>query len=51
MRPDRDPWLEYAEHPVSDWQYEVANGDTRRGYAEWVEAKMEEDAHDAAAQA
>ena len=25
----------------ADWQYEVANGDTTRGYAEWREARME----------
>ena len=24
-------------YPVSDWQYEVANGDTILGYQGWVE--------------
>ena len=33
-----EPEVEIDEdrHPVSDWQYEVANGDTRRGYVEWA---------------
>lgn len=31
---------------LADWQQEVANGDTERGYREWVEAKVEEAAHD-----
>lgn len=29
------------KYPTADWQYEVANGDTRLGYAEWVEHKVE----------
>jgi len=32
---------EDAGHPVVDWQYEVNNGDTKLGYAEWVEHKKE----------
>lgn len=35
------PWGEHPEWPVSDWQIEVANGDTRRGYWEWVAANIE----------
>jgi hypothetical protein len=27
---------------LADWQQEVANGDTERGYRDWVEAKVEE---------
>ncbi len=27
--------------PVSDWQYEVANGDTKLGYDEWLEHRIE----------
>lgn len=27
---------EHPDHPRSDWQYLVANGDTVRGYWEWV---------------
>ena len=26
-----------------DWRHEVANGDTLRGYREWVEAREEAD--------
>lgn len=29
-------WNGHPEHPVSDWQYLVANNDTRLGYWEWV---------------
>jgi hypothetical protein len=35
---DEDP-----EHPVSDWQTEVANGDTRAGYWEWAHAARSSD--------
>jgi len=31
-----DVWAEHPEHPVSDWQYEVSNGDTRLGYWDWL---------------
>jgi hypothetical protein len=31
--------------PLSDWQYEVANGDTTRSYIEWAVAKAEESIH------
>lgn len=30
-------------YPVADWQYEVAQGYTQRGYQEWTEAKREEE--------
>ena len=29
------------DYPVRDWQYQVANGDTRLGYAEWVRNERE----------
>ena len=29
--------------PIEDWQYEVANGDTWLGYAEWLAAKLTTD--------
>jgi len=35
-------WGEHPAHPVSDWQYEVANGDTRLGYWEWAAHRGEE---------
>jgi hypothetical protein len=28
-------------YTVSDWQYEVANGDTKLGYDEWLEHRIE----------
>ena len=33
---DRSHWEEHPDRPVKDWQYEVANDDTRQGYAEWA---------------
>ncbi|MGA3118397.1 MAG: hypothetical protein ABSF90_28720 [Syntrophobacteraceae bacterium] len=30
-------WEDDPEFPAEDWKYEVANGDTRLGYPEWVE--------------
>lgn len=35
-------WDEYETYPVADWQYEVANGDTRSGYWDWVKRKIDE---------
>ena len=28
-------WGNHPEYMVTDWQYEVANGDTRLGYWHW----------------
>ncbi len=39
---DRDVWSEHPDHPRSDWQHEVASGDTNRGYWDYVQAKIEE---------
>ena len=36
-------WGEHPNHPVADWQYEVANGDTRQGYWGWVAAEISSD--------
>jgi hypothetical protein len=33
-------WREQTQ-PIFDWQYEVANGDTILGYAEWADHKNE----------
>lgn len=33
-------WGSHPEHPVSDWCYEVSNGDTRLGYWDWVLTKL-----------
>lgn len=41
----REPEDYWADHPIysaEDWRYEVANGDTRQGYWEWVASKEEE---------
>lgn len=35
-------WGEHTHFPVKDWQYEVANDDTRRGYWEWASVKYEQ---------
>jgi hypothetical protein len=34
-------WGEHPDYPVSDWQYEVQNNDTRNGYWDWVSNKIE----------
>ena len=34
-------WKEHPEFPVTDWQYEVQNDETRLGYWEWVVGKLE----------
>lgn len=31
----------YQVHSYHDWQYEVANGDTRLGYDDWVQHRIE----------
>lgn len=38
------PWQDHPVYPVADWKYEVANDDTRLGYAEWVDHRIEIDA-------
>jgi len=38
-----DPWIDYPHYPSADWQTEVANGDTRLGYLDWVLARTEAD--------
>ena len=30
-----------TDYPLSDWQYEVANGDTRLGYQDWLAVKRQ----------
>lgn len=32
----QSPWDDHPAYPVSSWKYEVANGDTREGYQEWM---------------
>lgn len=38
---DDYPWNEDPDWPLADWQYGVANGDTRLGYWPWVEHNRE----------
>ena len=35
-------WTEHPTCPVSDWQYEVANDDTRLGYLDWIKHQEQE---------
>lgn len=35
-------WNQHPEFPFADWQYEVANNDTRAGYWEWVATQLRE---------
>jgi len=34
-------WGEHPAYPVADWQLDIANGDTRLGYWEWVAASLD----------
>ncbi len=35
-------WKGAPEFPLEDWQYEVANNDTRRGYWEWITSQLDD---------
>lgn len=35
------PWADDDDHPVSDWKAEVAADETRLGYQDWVEHRLE----------
>ena len=39
--PTADHWAERDGFPLADWRHEVANDDTRLGYAAWCDAKAE----------
>ena len=39
-------WRSHPDYPVTDWQYEVANNDTRLGYWEWVVSTKEMEVDD-----
>jgi hypothetical protein len=34
-------WDDVPDFPPADWQYEVANGDTRLGYLDWCNSQQE----------
>ncbi|MCH8553219.1 MAG: hypothetical protein LAT62_14875 [Natronospirillum sp.] len=42
---DADYRGEDEEYPVADWQHDVADGDTRLGYWDWVVAQRESDTY------
>ncbi len=35
-------WDDHDDFPIEDWQYEVANGDTRASYWDWVNSQIEQ---------
>ena len=39
-------WEDDPDFPSEDWRYEVANGDTRLGYHQWVEHQREAKKHE-----
>ena len=39
-----DPWVENPNHPIIDWQAEVAADDTRLGYWDWLAREEGDDA-------
>ena len=43
LRLKYDTWGSHPIHPVEDWQHEVSNDETRLGYWEWVESRLDED--------
>ncbi|TJY57137.1 hypothetical protein E4T66_17145 [Sinimarinibacterium sp. CAU 1509] len=36
-------WGQHPDYPLADWMHEVTEGDTRRGYWDWVSEKVEAD--------
>lgn len=42
-------WGAHPRHPVNDWIYQVANGDTRQGYWDWVASEARRAVEDAVA--
>lgn len=36
-------WGSHLDYPLEDWKYEVTNNDTRMGYWNWVESKIEQE--------
>lgn len=35
-------WGEHPDHSVDDWKYQIANGDARSGYWDWVASEIEQ---------
>jgi hypothetical protein len=42
-----DTMTNEEKFPMEDWQYDVANGDTKLGYADWVLHNVEAEQWDA----
>jgi hypothetical protein len=38
-------WEPYPGHELEDWRTEIANDDTRQGYWQWVEDRIEQEMH------
>jgi hypothetical protein len=34
-------WSEHPDYPVTDWQYNVREGNTRLGYWAWIASNIE----------
>lgn len=43
-------WSTHPDHPIEDWQHEVAEGDTRLGYWDWAVAAVRRAIDDAVSQ-
>ena len=39
-------WDNHPDYPVEDWQHEVAEGNTRQSYRDWILSHAEERDHD-----
>jgi len=35
-------WDDHPNHSPDEWQYEVANGDSRQSYVDWVNSQIEQ---------
>lgn len=38
-----DYWNDNDDFPIENWQYEVANADTRLGYHDWIESQKNQE--------
>jgi len=45
---EHNHWDNHPDYPVEDWKYEVANADTRQGYADWLLSMAEAEDFEAA---
>ena len=42
-RAEEGYWIAHPDYPLTDWQSEVANDDTRQSYYMWVCARIQEE--------